>query len=53
MIVFWTTVAVVIAVAVAAVARSLWRRHEDADLGSVSHNWIAEQRFGHSELSRR
>lgn len=50
---FWMTAAVLCAVVVAAVVTSLWRRHDDTDLGSVSHTWIAEQRFGHSQLSRR
>ena len=40
-------VAVVIALAVS------WRRGVAADLGAVSHQWIAEHRMGSGEDSRR
>lgn len=42
-----TVVAAVIALALS------WRRGDAADLGAVSHQWIAEHRMGSGEDSRR
>jgi len=49
----WILVLVVVAVTVA-VAVSFWvRRRDELDLGAVSDQWIAEQRFGASRDPRR
>jgi hypothetical protein len=42
----WIVLGIGIAVALLAVALSRRRRDQDPDLGSVSSNWIAEQRTG-------
>lgn len=49
----WMAVLIGVALAVVAVASSWFRRHEPLDLGTVSHQWIAEQRFGTSHDPRR
>jgi hypothetical protein len=38
--------------AIFALARSWQRRGGDEDLGSVSHQWVAEHRLGHANDSR-
>jgi hypothetical protein len=47
--------AVVFTIALVVTAVSWFRRAEttSADLGTVSHQWIAEQRFGPGNDSRR
>lgn len=49
----WVVIGVGIAIAL--VARvTLWLRGDQpADLGTVSHQWIAEHRFGSGQDSRR
>lgn len=43
----WIAVALAVAGGIAMFATSWYRRdHESADLGAVSHQWIAEHRFG-------
>jgi hypothetical protein len=46
---------VVVALAgVIVVIATIWlRRHQDLDLGSVSHQWIAEQRLGQGHDAER
>jgi hypothetical protein len=45
--------AIVCSIALIIAATTWLRRHEPADLGSVSNNWIAEQKFGPQGDSRR
>lgn len=50
------TIVVLMGLAVVAVVIGLavsWRRGDAADLGAVSHQWIAEHRMGSGEDSRR
>jgi len=42
-----------VAVAMVMLTTSLRRRDQALDLGSVSHQWIAEQRMGEGHDSRR
>lgn len=49
----WLALLVGLALAVVAVASSVFRRHGPVDLGTVSHQWIAEQRFGANHDPRR
>lgn len=44
---------ILFALVVVVFAVSWFRRHEAFDLGTVSHQWIAEQRFGPGNESRR
>ena len=46
-------IAVACSIALIITAVSWLRRHEPADLGTVSHQWIAEQKFGPQGDSRR
>ena len=48
----WTILGVGIAVAVAVLARSWRRRHQNVDLGTVSDHWISEQRLGQGHDQR-
>lgn len=49
----WLAVLVGVALALVAFASSWFRRHAPVDLGTVSHQWIAEQRFGATHDPRR
>jgi hypothetical protein len=49
----WLVLFVGVALAVVAVVSSVFRRHPPVDLGTVSHQWIAEQRFGANHDPRR
>jgi hypothetical protein len=49
----WLALFVGLALAAVAIASSLFRRHAPVDLGTVSHQWIAEQRFGANHDPRR
>jgi len=49
----WMAVLIGLALALVAIASSWFRRHEPLDLGTVSHQWIAEQRFGANHDPRR
>lgn len=49
----WIVVAVGVAVAIVMLATSWLRRHQNVDLGSVSNQWIAEQRLGQGNDLRR
>ena len=49
----WVLLAIAVAGAIVALAMSWLRRDEDSDLGTVSHQWIAEQRLGQGQDSRR
>jgi hypothetical protein len=49
----WMAVLVGLVLALVAIASAWFRRHEQFDLGTVSHQWIAEQRFGAGHDSRR
>lgn len=42
----WVVLGIGVACVVAALATSWFRRNQDFDLGSVSHQWIAERRLG-------
>ena len=42
-----------IAIGVLLLVMSWRRRHQVADLGTVSHQWIAEQRLGHGHDVQR
>ena len=46
-------VAILCSIALILAATSWLRRHEPVDLGTVSHQWIAEQKFGPGSDSRR
>lgn len=46
-------VAIICSIALIISATSWLRRHQTADLGTVSHQWIAEQKFGPHGDSRR
>jgi hypothetical protein len=45
--------AVLLTIVLIVMGVSWFRRHETADLGTVSHQWIAEQKFGPGGDSRR
>jgi hypothetical protein len=49
----WIVLAIASAVAALVLATTWLRRGEDVDLGSVSHQWIAEQRAGQAYDSHR
>jgi len=49
----WIIVLVGLAAAVVAAASSWLSRRDEFDLGTVSHQWIAEQRFGAGGDPRR
>jgi len=49
----WILLAVGIAAVVVMLVRSWARRDRQRDLGTVSHHWIAEQRFGSGQDSQR
>ena len=49
----WILLAVGIAGAVVMLVTSWVRRDQYADLGTVSHQWIAEQRFGQGQNPQR
>lgn len=49
----WLVVAVGIAAGVIALVSSWRRGDQPADLGAVSHQWIAEHRLGSGQDSRR
>lgn len=54
MITLWLVVGLGVAVGVLALVTSRRRAGDSAsDLGVVSHQWIAEQRFGHRSDGRR
>ena len=42
----WILLGMAIAAAIVVLATTWFRRGEHVDLGSVSHQWIAEQRAG-------
>lgn len=44
----WIVVGLGVAVVVFVLAATWRRRNQEPDLGSVSHQWIAEQRMGQS-----
>ena len=48
----WILGSLAAAAAVFALARAWQRRRGDEDLGSVSHQWVAEHRLGHTNDSR-
>jgi len=47
----WVVV-VALAAVIVVIATTWLRRHQDLDLGSVSHQWIAEQRLGQHDAQR-
>ncbi len=49
----WIVVSVVLAGALIALAVSWLRRRQEFDLGTVSHQWIAERRLGQGHDSQR
>jgi hypothetical protein len=49
----WIVLGIGVAVAVLTLTTSWRRRDQELDLGSVSHQWIAEQRMGQGHDSRR
>jgi hypothetical protein len=49
----WLVAGLGIVVALVAFVSSLRRGDRTADLGAVSHRWIAEHRFGSGQDSRR
>ena len=49
----WVVIGLFIVGALAALATSWRRGDQPADLGAVSHQWIAEHRFGSGQDSRR
>jgi hypothetical protein len=49
----WIVLAVFIGGAIVMLATSRLRRHQIGDLGTVSHQWIAEQRLGQEHDSQR
>jgi len=42
----WIAVALAVAGVIAMIATSWYRNDRESDLGAVSHQWIAEHRFG-------
>ena len=53
MITMWALIALGVAAVVVAVVASSWSEDRRSDLGSVSHQWIAEHRFGTRQDSGR
>ena len=49
----WIVLGVGFVVAMLIVMTSRRRREHERDLGSVSHQWMAEQRMGHGQDSQR
>jgi len=49
----WMVVGLGLVAAVVAFVSSWHRRDQHSDLGAVSHQWIAEHRFGQGNDSRR
>jgi len=49
----WIALGVGVAVAIVMLATSWRRRYRDFDLGTVSDQWIAEQRFGQGHNPQR
>jgi hypothetical protein len=49
----WIVLGIGVAVAVLMLTTSWRRRDQSLDLGSVSHQWIAEQRMGPGRDSQR
>jgi hypothetical protein len=49
----WIVLALAVAVAVLMLSTSWRRRDQQVDLGSVSHQWIAEQRMGQAHDPQR
>jgi hypothetical protein len=49
----WIVLGVGVAVAILMLATSWLRRDHDGDLGSVSHQWVAEQRMGQGHDPQR
>jgi hypothetical protein len=49
----WIVAGLGVAAAIVALASSWLRRDQRADLGTVSHQWITENRLGPGEDSRR
>lgn len=49
----WILILAGLVVAAAAAVSSWRRRRGESDLGAVSHQWIAEQRFGANRDPRR
>ena len=49
----WMVVGLGVAAAIIALIPSWQRRDEHADLGAVSHRWIAEHRLGQDHDPRR
>jgi hypothetical protein len=49
----WIALAVFVAGAIVMLAMSRLRRHRVVDLGTVSHQWMVEQRFGHGDDPQR
>jgi hypothetical protein len=49
----WVVIALALAGAIIALVASYRRGEHAADLGAVSHQWIAEHRLGPGEDSRR
>jgi len=49
----WIVLAVAVAAAIVMLVTSRLRRDRVVDLGSVSHQWMAEQRLGQGHDPRR
>ena len=49
----WIVLGIGVAVAVLMITTSWRRRDQQRDLGSVSHQWIAEQRMGQGHDPQR
>jgi hypothetical protein len=49
----WIVLGIGVAVAVLMLTTSWRRRDQEVDLGSVSHQWIAEQRMGQAHDPQR
>lgn len=52
MSILWIVVALCVVAAVVAFAASWHRRHQRADLGTLSNQWMAEQRLGSGHRSQ-
>ena len=53
MIPSWIVISVVAALVLIAVVKAFRRSRDPIDLGAVSHQWIAENRFASGQESRR